>query len=300
MRRMLRQLGPLVLAVAGCAPSSPLPTTTEPVPIGEVRTLAGSVPGGMEAPPWNPRAAASGEVRADDARPSPQLFYQLNIYQLSAPVGAISTNDEFWKPVDETMVSPATYDVLWKNGVRIGAAPVSQLDHIRDYLDNPIGSSTVVAGFDASEIELSATRDVPQQNLFYLDQQNRLHARSYDRCDNVLFLSFFTPPRKPGHVRITLSPAVLTYRKRLEFAELRGGEDREIRYRAPRTIYDLNIRVDLPMDHFLVVAPSPESMWETSVGRLFFIDERPSERLERVFVIVARAAAMPTPTPPGQ
>src|SRR5277367_3566362 len=47
---------------------------------------------------------------------------QLDIYQLEVPFGALSRDDEFWKRVDETQINPADYDVLVKNGVRVGIA----------------------------------------------------------------------------------------------------------------------------------------------------------------------------------
>jgi hypothetical protein len=231
--------------------------------------------------PLAPRAVAPPM----DARPSPTMYYQLTVYQLTAPIGEISENAELWKPIDEQIVSPAAYDLLWKNGIRVGTAPVARLSELEPYLDVP-RSSTV--GFEAKFIELFRVPDIAMQNVFFLDRQNVLHGRSFDRSDNVLYLSFKTAPRRPGHVQISLSPAVQTYRRRLELSEVSGRADREIRFFAPQVFYDVNLRVDLPADHFLLVAPSRESMFATSLGKLFFTIDTPTERLERAYVFMIR------------
>src|SRR6266699_824657 len=43
----------------------------------------------------------------------------LSIYHLRVPLGAVSGSDEFWKRVDEHAVDISTYDVLYKNGIRV-------------------------------------------------------------------------------------------------------------------------------------------------------------------------------------
>jgi hypothetical protein len=233
-----------------------------------------------------------------DAAPSPQLFYHLFVFRIAAPLGTISGNEMLWKPVDEQVVSPATYDLLWKNGIRVGTAPREGRRHHDQHRENNPDTISSVVGFEAQHIELAATRDIPQQNVFYLDQQNTLHGRSFDRCDNVLYLSFNAAPRRPGLVRITLSPAVLSFRKRLEYSLSSDRGDREIRFFAPKTYYDVNLRVDLPMDRFLLVAPSPEASIETSLGHLFFTTQTPTERLERAFVIMVKARPVEGALPP--
>lgn len=300
--------------LGGCAgrntePPSPTPMTTS-IPLRQVSLaqLAGlaesptprAVPASPATQPTGAPTHSRSPATPRDATPAPQLFYHLVVFRISVPLGTISGNEALWKPVDETVVSPATYDLLWKNGVRVGTAPLEMLRHLDQYLENNPDSSSSIVGFEAQHVELAATRDIPQQNVFFLDRNNVLHGRSYDRCDNVLYLSFNAAPRRPGLVRISIAPAVLSFRKRLEYSLASNRPDREIRFFAPKVYYDINLRVDLPMDRFLLVAPSPESMFETSIGRLFFTTETPTERLERAFVILVRArpveGALPPPT----
>lgn len=264
------------------------------------RRTAPTVPATLPSNATVPSHARS-TVHPRDPAPAPPLFYHLVIFSITAPLGTISGNETLWKPVDEQVVSPATYDLLWKNGIRVGTAPLEVLRHLDRYLENNPDTISNVVGFEARHVELAVNRDIPQQNVFYLDQQNTLHGRSFDRCDNVLYLSFQAAPRRPGLVRITLSPAVLSFRKRLEYSLSSDRGDREIRFFAPKTYYDVNLRVDLPMDRFLLVAPSPEASSETSLGRLFFTTRTPTDVLERAFVMMVKArpieGALAPPTP---
>ncbi|HMO25365.1 MAG TPA: hypothetical protein PKB10_03780 [Tepidisphaeraceae bacterium] len=295
MRRLFVMLL-VALGASGCemfgaggstpAPPTPAPDAVPPAPA--TRPVTRTQPLQLIPSPLAPRAVPPPR----DARPSPTMYYQLIVFQLTAPIGEISENAELWKPIDEQIVSPATYDLLWKNGIRVGTAPVSRLVELERYLDSP-RSSTV--GYDAKFLELFRVPDIAMQNVFYLDRNNTLHGRSFDRSDNVLYLSFQTAPRRPGHVQISLSPAVQTYRRRLEFSEVSGRADREIRFFSPQVFYDVNLRVDLPVDHCLLVAPSRESMFATSLGRLFFTIDTPTERLERAYVFLVRAQGAPHP-----
>src|SRR5215212_7519753 len=63
----------------------------------------------------------------------------LSIYHLRVPIGTVSGSDEFWKRVDEHAVDVSTYDVLFKNGIRVGKAPISELESFLKMLDrNPM------------------------------------------------------------------------------------------------------------------------------------------------------------------
>jgi len=63
----------------------------------------------------------------------------LSIYHLRVPLGTVSGSEEFWKRVDEHAVDVSTYDVLFKNGIRVGRAPLADLDAFMKILDrNPV------------------------------------------------------------------------------------------------------------------------------------------------------------------
>ena len=81
---------------------------------------------------------------------------------LTVPMGAVSRNAGFWKRVDEERVDPAAYDVLLKNGVRVGIAPTAEWDYFKDILDRynarAVWGSVMAGG--AGSLELSMKKNV--------------------------------------------------------------------------------------------------------------------------------------------
>src|SRR5439155_23998356 len=107
--------GTTVIALAlssGCNDPNKRPTPTPPTPQSALAHdhIISAVQ--MEAPPGAPR----------DAQPTVPMVFQLVCYQITVPVGTVSKNEEFWKRIDETVMDPARYDVLRRNGMRLGVA----------------------------------------------------------------------------------------------------------------------------------------------------------------------------------
>lgn len=240
------------------------------------------------ATPSAPAASADGVPL--DAAAAPRRVYAIGVYRLAVPFGDVSGNDDFWKRIDETVVDPATYDLLYKNGLRVGAAPVAELGDLQDRLDADTAQLETVTADRAERVEMEMKLGLPKQVLFYYDSTAdgvRAVGRSYDACDNVIYLSFRPVPGGGGAVELTMSPAVKSKRRRTEYT-VRGNEVERV-YDDPQTLYDLNLRVDLPLDHFLVVAPSAEASQETSVGHAFLTEDEPAERVEKVLVVLPEA-----------
>src|SRR5436190_22016106 len=83
----------------------------------------------MEAPPGSPR----------DAQPTVPMVFQLACYQLSVPVGTVSRKEDCWKHIDENALDPARYDLLRRNGMRLGVAPMSEFETLRAMLQDTPG-----------------------------------------------------------------------------------------------------------------------------------------------------------------
>jgi hypothetical protein len=229
--------------------------------------------------------AAGGQGSLDPAGDA-AIYLYLDIYQLTVPYGTISTNEEFWKRINEQSVDVTTYDLLFKNGIRVGQASTADWDYFKKIIDqNPATTQTsTLTGAPGKVMELEIKKDVPAQTLFYFDSQNVLQGRSYDESDNLLAVSFEPAPRKLGTARITLCPMLRATRKRLQYTVL--NDEREIQYVAAERLFDLNLCADVPPGNFLVVAPSIEARSATSVGRAFFTRDGQAERLEEIFLIV--------------
>ena len=215
----------------------------------------------------------------------------LDVFQLTVPVGAISRSREFWKRVDEQSVDVATYDLLLKNGFRVGVAPASEWNYFRGIIEqHPAGKRqmTVTAG-DAGSLELLMKKVPDGQDLWYFTDDGRLIGRTYDRSENILQVSFQAAPRKPGQVRMTLCPVVRSLRRKFQVTVL--NEETEYEFVKPERMYDLNLCCDIPTDGFLVLAPSTLASWSNNLGSAFLSEGGDAERFEHVLLMVPRNAA---------
>jgi len=213
----------------------------------------------------------------------------LSIYHLRVPLGTVSGSDEFWKRVDEHAVDITTYDVLYKNGIRVGRAPISELDSFLKILDrNPMQTlPTVFAASGAKTIELPMKKGALDQVLYDFDLKNTLTVRSYEECDNIFCVEFSPAPRKAGDVRVSFCPMVRTLRKRLVAT---GDLDtREVEYKSPEKYFQLNLRTDIPLDSFLILGASPEAKSPMSLGHAFFMLAGATEQQEDVLLILPQA-----------
>ena len=273
-RRAFRDIAFALLAAAACGlagqgcKSAPPPPPIEPAPTTQrVGLFLG-----------NPKLVQQDPLPAQD------YLIQLVAYRISVPVNSVSQNEAFWKHIDETTVDPATHDVLWKNGVRVGVAKADEWDFLKDILNqNPaITQPSAYSGREARDIELELKMKVESQNLFYYNPGGDLIGRTYDRCDNLVRLSFQSAPRKPGVVRLTLCPVVRSLREVL----IPVGEVKTLPFKFvhPEQLFDLNLICDVPLEGFLVAAPSPEGKWPTSLGSTFLIADGAAEQTESLLV----------------
>jgi hypothetical protein len=216
------------------------------------------------------------------------------VYVLSVPAGTVSRNEAFWKRVDETTaVTPEEYDLLFRNGLRVGIADQVDWSYFKGILDErPAASqlkSYVAPG--ARSVDLDLDKEVAAENVFYFDRANRLSGRSYENCLNLWSLSFQAVPRDPNLIRVAMTPLIRSQRKRLEVIKHRVREDepptREIAYVAPEYLFDLGVESSVPPGKFLVVAPSAEATGG-SVGDAFLMSEGLGQRAEKVLLLVPR------------
>ncbi|HWP41554.1 MAG TPA: hypothetical protein VNL70_11550 [Tepidisphaeraceae bacterium] len=248
-----------------------------------------------------PRQAPGGNTAGLDAAQPDPLRFNVELFVLSVPHGAISGNEQFWKHIDEQVFDVPTAELLDKNGIRVGVVGIDQIEQLARFLDEATPAQRLnIAGPEARDAEVVMNADLPEQVIFHFDERNVAVGRSYDRCENVINLSFQPAPRKPGCLRLKLCPMVRTTRKRVQFTRLNDAY--ELQFISPETLYELNFRVDLPRDRFLVVAPSHSAILRpTSVGGCFLLRNTPTERLEQVLIVIPQAYRPRTaPTQPPQ
>jgi len=268
----------MLITAPGCQP--PPPTPIPPGPSDTPRMRA------QKAKRLGQVSLTSSVAHAAELGPQ---GLRVEIYQLQVPFGTISKNAEFWKHIDENAVDVGTYELLLKNGVRVGHAPVAEWEYFRNIMSHypAITQQASLVAAEAKPVEMPVRKTIVSQNLFYFDAKNRMQGQSFDACENLINLSFQQTPRRTDAMRVTLCPVVRATQKRLEWSPL--NNEMEITYTAPQRLYDLNLRTDVALDSFLIVAPSSEATWPTSIGNNFLVTPGDADRMETVLLVIPAA-----------
>ena len=218
------------------------------------------------------------------------VVISLDIYHLTVPAGAVSRNDEFWKRVDEDRVDVATHDLLLKNGMRIGIGR----DHDWPYFKGLLGKYPAArssrgrtqAGKEGY-IELPMRTGVPEQVIFGIDDQGADWGRRFEKCDDLLGISFIASTHNLGEAIVKVCPIVRGLRRYFQTSIY--NDETQIELTQPNHLYDLRLEARLPLSDFLVVAPTPDAPLADSLGSVFLTGDGSAEPLEHVLVIVPRA-----------
>jgi hypothetical protein len=261
-------------AAAGCGgDGARAPEPAAPARGAKVMSMA---QGAQPAPPNAPR----------DAAPAQSISFQVEVYRILVPFGTFTANETFWKRMDEQCVDAYKNDLLNRNGIRVGEAPLSELNFFRKFMEGkPVISKMTTTATEVPLVELEMRTDLPEQTISFYNPDLRM--RDYDASSNVLNLSFQPTPREPGSMRLTLAPMVRSHRKHFQFTML--NNESELQYISPETFYDLNLRVDIPKDRFFIVMPSADARFDTSVGRAFLTKDGPMDRQEQILLIIPHA-----------
>lgn len=246
-------------------------------------------------------AAVLDQIRNDNSiafrTPGQSVVFYLDVYQVSVPIGTVSQSDEFWHQVDEDLIDPGRRDLLLKNGIRVGVGETDDWDYFRSLIEQSPhfsrSGSAVATG--TGTIELVMKQNVLTQDIFLLRGQGRLTGRTYDRCHNIIGVSFWPDPRQQDVMRITISPTVRSTRTFLEYN--RSNEEKEPAFidRTPEYLYDLNLEVRITGDKFLIMGLAENGRWPTSLGHQFLTLDGDAEKKEQVLIFVPRTRAKAAP-----
>jgi hypothetical protein len=239
--------------------------------------------------PWAVAPAPADPVAA------PPMLIVLSVYRISVPLGTVSHSEAFWKRVDETAVNIGTYDLLLKNGVRVGEAPLAEWSYFKSILDkSPIVSQRMqLTAVDHLSQELEMSGPLDRQTIFWVGSDNEPAGRSFDRCQNFLSLTAVPTPRQPHTVRLTICPVVRSLVSELHYTPL--DREQSITLEKPERLYDLNLTADIAPDRFLILAPSPDAENQLRLGNRFLVGDAPSAKQETILLIVPQPSALPMP-----
>ena len=276
-----------LLLAGGCATPAPPQSEAE---IAAPRQEAPKYVPYVPATQPTPLTVAAEELPTSprDPQVTPSLIYAVDVWELLLPLESISADEAFWKRVNEQVVDITARDRLDKNGIRVGALPLSDVNFLTDLVEQRKGKKTSLRGTVNKQIELPVNASVEHQTLLFINRYNRAVGHSYDRCSNFFYFSFEPSPRRPNQIRLALTPAVRGGKRRMSFS-LTGKTDRELKSENVESLYDANIVLDLPLSDLLVVAPSGESRVTSSLGHAFLIAATPAQRFERVIIVIPKA-----------
>jgi len=232
------------------------------------------------------------------AREDVDIVMQLDIYTLTVPFGAVSSDTRFWKHVDEDHIDLATHALLLSNGLRYGIGPTSEWDYFKGLIERygATAQKGSVAPVKKGSLELPMRKNIAEQDIFYLNEHQHLYGRSYEQCENLLSLTFEPTPRHAGDARLEICALVRGLRKQYQVTIL--NEAREIELKYPEYLYDLRLRQDIVMDHFLILGPSPVATLPDCLGHTFFVRPNGPEPVETILLMVPRPYRVNAETAP--
>jgi hypothetical protein len=253
------------------------------------------------APP-DPATPTAGQIPTTPGKFQQVIF--VNMYEFTVPYGTISHDPTFWKDVDETALDLTTYDLLLRNGIRVGRAPLGAWTNLALAIDREVTMYrthrfTTFSGGDSLSVPMSPEMD--DQLLFTLTSHG-MAGRWYDFCQNRFDFSFQWERHVEDTVRVNICPLVVVHRMRWDYFLADTPEER--RLVQDDYLWDLAIKADLTRNDFLVIAPSPEAQDPYRVGNKFLTNDGSTYRTEQILIlarsplIINRAKATTAPVAP--
>ena len=244
--------------------------------------------------------AIAPEPDRDAPKRVPHVVVVLEVYDLTVPVGAISGNDEFWKRVDEDKVDVAAHDLLLKNGIRFGLAHDRDWSYFRGLMGaHPESLCKHMTSEIGKEgyLELPMRANLAEQNLFWLDDKGVDWGRRFEKCDDLLGVSFVLSQHNVGETLVKACPIVRGLRETYNVSVL-NNEQTQIDTRHIEHLYDMRLEAAVPMNDFLIIAPSKQATTlATSVGATFLFGEGQTTPVEHVLIAVPRTFRSDEPVP---
>ena len=95
---------------------------------------------------------------------------------------------------------------------------------------------------------------VAEQVIFGLDDHDQDWGRRFEKCDDLLGISFIASTHNPGEATVKVCPIVRGIRR--YYRTTIYNEELQFELTQPEHLYDMRIEARLPLNDFLIVAPS--------------------------------------------
>jgi hypothetical protein len=212
----------------------------------------------------------------------------LDALTITAPTGTLAADRDLWQVISDRTLSPEQQRLFASNGLRIGLMEIGawqRFKEISDHYPGVTSRATNIRGDVRAEFE-PLTADA--QTLFYFDRNGRLQGRTFDNSENFWALNFAPQPSgKVPSVRVEICPVVRAARGHLQFT--RVNNEREVSEVRPESLYDVGLRIDVPVGMVLVVAATPDSANASgSIGQAFLTIAEPSGLRDEILILYPR------------
>jgi hypothetical protein len=282
----------LAIGLLGCA-SAPTgrPTsrpTSRPSAASASKPSAAQGAGALPNPPAATQAVpASASHPIGDPRPVVPMGVRINTYQFTLPSRTISRDEAFWKHIDEHAVDAATYDLLYKNGLRVGLGRQNDWAYFHDLLSRQ--QVAIRSGFSTSQhpdqMEVSLKEEQESQEVFWFDSDSFLVGHRYDHCEDLLSVYFSPIARHSGDVVVSVIPLLRSKRERIRYTVREDEVLPHLTEDYPEFLFDLRLRTVIAAGQFLVIAPSSQAQVAHTIGKTFFKYDGKGEEFETLLII---------------
>src|SRR5260370_20561739 len=107
-------------------------------------------------------------------------------------------------------------------------------------------------------MELRMRTGVAEQNLFGIDDQGVDWGRRFEKCDDLLAISYIASPHHLGQTVVKASPIVRGLRQSYSVSIL-NNEQTLVESNHTDHLYDVRLEAPIPLDDFLLIAPSKQA-----------------------------------------
>ncbi len=271
----------VAIGAAGCAnPQPSAPYANKPAWAEVNPTL-------LDESVFTRRDAETASNVSSTALPTVALETYVQVWRFRVAAGRLSTTEQLWDHLDESIVAPRKSVLLRRNGIRVGVGRVASWPAVRAILvlhEPQVSASTpVVAGGGPWSLELADIADGTP--LFYFDSEDRLTGARHAAGKLCLRME---------HLLDLDNLAMLTLRAMPEIRRDDAPPRRQMRVAAkplgnpPELFSALTFTMAVPPEHFIVIGPGPASRMPHLVGSRLFRSAQNDEDFENVYCIVPK------------
>ncbi len=230
----------------------------------------------------------SDRTNEDPAAAAPQaLTVEFSVVRVETEEGGLRRIERVWDFVDEQVLSAALALGLRDSGLRVGVGRGDARPAVRALLDDlpdRLAKEDRTRPSPARPLELILSHAAYPHTVFYVDRLGVSSGRTIADGRPILRLAYELKPPDWGEVAVRVLPEIRQPEGPLRWQ--RVGPDYVLLPEYRGVVYtDLEFRVSIPRDGFLLLGPTDDARRLPLLGRAFFVDLSDARRRESIYVI---------------